>query len=523
MSDQTLFAFYDLEVSPISFDFSVFLILSEMHRRRSNADKLRIVIVPGAQDGFRADDAAYSTSNKQWRLYNIVLPLTTLLDQDIAVDLCTDRDSAYELFTHAGGCVFPAGYTIDKPVADFFLSSLIAASARDEVIPSFHAGSQASAYMAGWLESRTEGRKPISITLRESGYNETRNSNFDAWLEFARFLDKSIYCPIIVRDTERIFDGLPDAFDEFFSCPIASVNVQLRMALYEQSWLNLTVNNGTSELCRLSDSARYLYFKVVSEGAESASNLIIASQGIEMGGQLPHATQFQRMIWEPDDVEVIQREFHAMVELIGEDPSPLRTSPTTKEKRPPIETAVQLQMTGRFEEATSIYQDILQKEPGNSDAWHFLAIIAHQTGQLEVAEKMIHRALSLNRFQSNYFVTLARLEQNLGNSSKAIEALKSALSIDPNDAGANADLAELLFQTGERAQSESLMMKALQLAPTTIEFYERAAKMLEESDNMAGAVNFYRKAIEVREQTLATTRENTQHMSEIPQVSLGQT
>jgi tetratricopeptide (TPR) repeat protein len=135
---------------------------------------------------------------------------------------------------------------------------------------------------------------------------------------------------------------------------------------------------------------------------------------------------------------------------------------------------------------------------------------------------MIHRALSLNRFQSNYFVTLARLEQNLGNSSKAIEALKSALSIDPNDAGANADLAELLFQTGERAQSESLMMKALQLAPTTIEFYERAAKMLEESDNMAGAVNFYRKAIEVREQTLATTRENTQHMSEIPQVSLGQ-
>jgi tetratricopeptide (TPR) repeat protein len=522
MSNQALFAFYDLEVSPISFDFSVFLILAEMQRRRSNHDELRVVIVPGTQDGFRAENTAYSTNNKRWRLYNIILPLTALLEQDVAIDLCTDRDAARELFTQAVGAVFPLGYTIDEPVADFFLSSLIAASARDEIIPSYRADPQASAYMAEWLESHTEGRKPVSITLRKSSYNETRNSNLDAWLEFARSLDKSVYCPVIVHDTEEVFKSLPDAFDNFLSCPIVSVNLQLRMALFEQSWLNLIVSNGTSELCRLSDRARYLYFKVVVEGEDSASNLLVASQGIEIGGQLPHASKFQRMIWKSDDADVIKQEFLAMAQLIKGDTPSIETSSINKAKRPPIETAVQLQMTGRFEEATSIYQDILQKDPENSDAWHFLAIIAQQAGQIEAAEKMIHRAINLNQAQSNYFVTLAQLEQDLGNSSKAIEALKTALSINPDDAGAYANLAELMFQAGERAQSESLMMRALQLAPATVEFYERAAKMLEKSDNIAEAVKFYQKAIEVREQMLATTRENTRHMSEIPQVSLGQ-
>ena len=522
MTNQTLFAFYDLEVSPISFDFSVFLILAEMHRRRSNADKLQVVIVPGTQDGFRADDAAYTTDNKRWRLYNIVLPLTALLEHDVAVNLCTDRDAARELFAQVDGSIFPVGYKVDEPVADFFLSSIVAASARDEIIPSYRAGPQESAYMAEWLESRTEGRKPVSITLRSCSYDETRNSNLDAWLDFARTLDKSLYCPIIVRDTEEIFNGLPNSFDEFLSCPIVSVNLQLRMALFEQSWLNLIVNNGTSELCRLSDRARYLYFKVVSDGADSASNLIVASQGIEIGGQLPHASEYQRMIWKSDDADVIKREFVAMAELIGRETPSIAMSSTNKEKRPPIETAVQLQMTGRFEEATSIYQDILKKNPENSDAWHFLAIIAQQTGQIETATKMVLRAISLKQNQSNYFVTLAQLEHHLGNFSQAIKALKTALSINPEDAGACADLAELMFEAGDRGQSESLMMRALQLAPATAEYYERAAKLLEKSDEITEAVKFYRKAIEVREKMQAISRENTRHMSEIPQVSLVQ-
>ena len=41
-----LTAFYDLEVAPISFDFSVFLVLAENQRRQLEAESLRVVIAP---------------------------------------------------------------------------------------------------------------------------------------------------------------------------------------------------------------------------------------------------------------------------------------------------------------------------------------------------------------------------------------------------------------------------------------------------------------------------------------------
>ena len=75
MSDSSLTAFYDLEVSPVSFDFAVFLVLAENFRKRLDCKTLRIVIVPGANSGFRNENSGYDIDNKKWRLQNILIPI----------------------------------------------------------------------------------------------------------------------------------------------------------------------------------------------------------------------------------------------------------------------------------------------------------------------------------------------------------------------------------------------------------------------------------------------------------------
>ena len=336
----------------------------------------------------------------------------------------------------------------------------------------------------------------------------------------ARGLDAEDYCPVIVRDTEQCFEPPPAEFDGLLLCPIAALNLQLRMALYELSWLNLTVPNGPGELCRLSDTVRYLYFRVVDDSSETTSKILIASQGIEIDGQLPHATPFQRLVWEPDDRAVIEREFTAMAEIIGDAGAPVPLPADAGKSRDPMETAVQLQMTGRAEEATSIYQEIVQDDPDNADAWHMLGIIAHQAERPEVAEKMIMRAIELNQEQANYFVSIAPVMRDLDRGEEALNALRRAIAIDPDDAGAHADLAELLLADGNAEQAQSEMMTALKSSPHSIELYERAARMLDDLGNVEEAARFYRRAIDVREEIAAKAREATGHMSEIPQVTL---
>ena len=520
MPKDTLIAFYDLEVSPISFDFAVFLILAEFRRRQIAVRHLQVVVVHGGGDGFRQDDAGYDTQNKRWRLQNIIIPLTSLLEATVALNICSNLNAARNIKEAHTGPVFPDGYTIEEPVSEFFLSSIIAASTNGEQLPSFQAPTQARAYMRHWLNKRTKGLRPVTITLRESSYDKARNSKVKEWLEFAKRLDKKRFCPVIVRDTEKCFETQSGRFEGLIQCDIASVNLLLRMALYEESWLNLIVPNGPSELCRLSNSIRYLYFKVVDDSTATTSKLIVASQGIEIGGQMPFATPFQELVWEQDNLETIERHFNKMVLRIETEGEQIQQRDGFQPRRNPMETAVQLQMTGRPEAAVTIYQEILKKDPKNADAWHFLAIIAQQAGRLETAERMVLKAIELRNNSANFFVTASRIERDLNKFEEALQAIQSAIALNTKDADAHADLAELLLKINEQQKSEVAMMRALKLAPSSVELCERAAKLLQTSGNINESINFYRRAVDLREELRRYAIEQSKHMSEIPQLTL---
>ena len=313
----TLYAFYDLSVSPTTFDFLSFLVLAEIERIETEGEGIHVVFVHTDTGGFRLGDLGmyhslganeYTEEQLYWRLRNLLVPLCSLMPSCKGISIFKNREDA-QRFLQVGDNIFPANYTLLDPIARFS-SSLWA---RKESIPSLSAPPEALKYVKQWLKT---DKKVVTMTMRSSKYSPLRNSNLIDWGRFARSLDSQYY-PVVVLDTDVALDKKPSEFHDIETFNEASFNVELRTALYELSYLNMCVNNGPALIFHFDDKIRFLMFKICSNSGTTATKVnFFLANGWNIGGQFPFTKPFQKIVWEDDDLDVIQREFKDMCERI---------------------------------------------------------------------------------------------------------------------------------------------------------------------------------------------------------------
>jgi len=316
----TLYAFYDLKVEPITFDFLWFLTGADLERRKRGLKQIHVVIVPGPVEGLRTEDPQYEVDVPQearrWRIHNILLGATTLLPACTSVTLAGTREMTSNIRSQAGSNIYPPVYETALPSAHHPNDSLLPAKAGIRPIGVLRATSQGLGYIDQWKMGRGKDKRLLTITIREYGYGSARNSNIRAWVDFIRQLDPNLWFPVFVLDTERTLDTLPDQIQGVTVFREVSWNIGLRMSLYQRAWLNLGVNNGPMALCWLNDKTRYLTFKIVTPSVSQTTLAFNLSRGFEAYQSLPFALPFQKWIWEDDDLPVICREFESMVKTI---------------------------------------------------------------------------------------------------------------------------------------------------------------------------------------------------------------
>jgi len=315
----TLYAFYDLAVNPNCFDVVKFVVLADLARREAGCRDLHILFVPSEGEGFREDDQ-FEQANREWRFRNIMLPICSLMPSCKGVTVCASRSEAEYVETEMAEHIFPEGHSTEQPVQLFEWSEVAVASVQGKEIPSLVVGGQARAFVEDWIAARAKGRKVISITLREMGFQSERNSRLDDWLAFIRGLDQGEYMPVIIRDTDSIFVKQSAEFDGVIQFPETALNIELRAAFYEACYLNLMVSNGPIELCALNTKIRYLMFKVYPEAwAKDRTHGGLPEAAVPKDGQLPIAGPHQRFIWSDDRLDVIRSEFAAMIKFLAEN------------------------------------------------------------------------------------------------------------------------------------------------------------------------------------------------------------
>jgi len=314
---ETLYAFYDLGIAPVTFDFLWFLVGAELERERRGLASVHAVIVPGLRDGLRKEDPELERSldaaTRRARITTVLVPACAFLPSLSGVTVASSRAEADRLVTLAVGAVFPARYEPALPRYPGPQEPLRAGRDGRTQVAVLRATPADLRAVEAWLAAR--GCKPpvVTITLRGYNYVSARNSNIAAWATFARRLCGTRFSVVIVPDTEQCFSGIPPEMHGLPIFPEAAVALGLRMALYERAYLNLGVNNGPMGLCWLNARTRYITFKILSDAAPQTSAEYMEFLGFESGRSLPFATEWQRWVWAEDELPVIEKAFEDMV------------------------------------------------------------------------------------------------------------------------------------------------------------------------------------------------------------------
>jgi len=328
---QTLFAFYDLAVAPITFDFLWFLAGADLCRRRLRLERVHIVVVPGRQGGVRREhddyEAVISAEARRGRVHNIVIPSCSLLPTCKGVTYAASREQAGFVRAVMSDHIYPSGYEPALPIYPGPAACLEAARQGDRAIACLRAPPERLRDIDRWIATHAKGRHIIAITMRSYGYMRARNSNVDAWVAFARLLDTARFVPVFVPDLDQTLDGLPAALADFLVHPEAAWNIGLRMALYERAFLNISANTGPIGLCWLNARTHYATLKMAVAGVPQTTADYYRVLGFEPGESFPFATHFQELVWEDDNLEAIKRAFARAVSRLDADRATERAEP----------------------------------------------------------------------------------------------------------------------------------------------------------------------------------------------------
>jgi Protein of unknown function DUF115 len=275
-------ACYNMTDGPASFDFITWLVNAEMDRVRRNAPSpLLVAFTPGPEEGFRPADVQ-NTPEKQQILDHVMRPALKLFG-------AVESDKA------VGGRQFHYWY---RPVTDGFRCG--------EKVPRCKPPVESVLDVTGWLYNRGIFKNDaLVITLRETRYSQERNSDVEAWLEFARRRRAEGRMIVFVRDTAKADDPLED----FLICPQAAKDLHFRAALYSLAKCNLIIANGPAELLQFSDWP-FIEFKPSQIDPTRPVSLGISwwqrFGGITPPESFPWLGKHQLTVWQRDTVENIE-------------------------------------------------------------------------------------------------------------------------------------------------------------------------------------------------------------------------
>ena len=304
-----LHCYYDMSVSPCSYDFFTFFMHCEIARIRRNLDYIFLHFIKGPNSEFRNDRIRTDSQNLMF-FQNVIIPGLTILKSCKKFEW-VERDESFGLPDDPAH-IFPRGYHTLKPVADYVGNDFVLSRARSDIPGYFEPPPFARNFATQWV-SRFREKKIVTLTVREierDDVDRTRTVDKDQWENFFEYLKKINLQPVVLRDTTNAFTG-EKLFDNAVECPEGSLSVPFRLALYEVSEFNFFKNNGpliVANFCRNTSAAFQSFDNNVTALSEGwfKSNL-----GMKKNCSYPMTRKKMKYVWENENVALITEIFES--------------------------------------------------------------------------------------------------------------------------------------------------------------------------------------------------------------------
>lgn len=135
------------------------------------------------------------------------------------------------------------------------------------------------------------------------------------------------------------------------------------------------------------------------------------------------------------------------------------------EIRTRIAQAVFHQQRGAYAEAERLLRAVLEKNPHQADALHYLGLLSFQTGRMQQAADLMQRSLQEAPDNPGFYYNLAGVQQKLGRGREAVPCFQRCLDLQPSNGDAWLGLAQTLYELGHPEDAVACLERAASYAP----------------------------------------------------------
>ncbi len=179
--------------------------------------------------------------------------------------------------------------------------------------------------------------------------------------------------------------------------------------------------------------------------------------------------------------------------------SPITEEQTlTDQQAQAINLALKHHEAGDLPKAERIYQQVLQTDPGNPDALHFLGMIAHQVGKNENALDLISKALVIKPDIAEAHCNLGIVLKALCKPNEALRSYNKAIAINPDYAEAHSNLGNIFQELGNFGEAVKSYNKAVTIKPNNVQTHINLGLAFKELGRLDEAIVSYNRVIDIK-------------------------
>lgn len=153
---------------------------------------------------------------------------------------------------------------------------------------------------------------------------------------------------------------------------------------------------------------------------------------------------------------------------------------------------------GELAPAEALYRQILDREPGQPDALHFLGVIALQVGRHDVAIDLIGRAAALDPKNPKVHSNLGEAYRQQHRPEEAIASFGRALALQPDFPDALNNLAAALTEQKRLDEAAANCRRALRLRPDFAQAHYNLGVILTHQARPGDAIAAFQRAIKLK-------------------------
>jgi len=253
-------AVYDLRLSPPTYDFAYFLYQADCYFRSLGHSSFQVIIFSGkTTNNFICQhnewESLIGKEERSKRIYNMLLPMASLYEGCFSARLIKDINHL-KFICRRSSIVYPKYYDgifLSNPIS---YEKVYKYEMNNAEYSGFKSNRNELDKVQSWLFAHNITLPFVCFTIRDYQFEPSRNSNVQAYLQFAKYLRDMNILSVFIPE---VSNAVPEYIIEEFPLFIPAIHsLYQRQAIYELACTNIFANNGCSALCALNKSCSYI-------------------------------------------------------------------------------------------------------------------------------------------------------------------------------------------------------------------------------------------------------------------------